>query len=308
MATVNEYAALSANAYNNSGAPAGWNRIQSSDPSTTGFSAAAYQRINSDGTHGEIVVAYRGMNPTEAGDVASVGQLYTGQKPAQYDEAATFYSAVRDAYGSQAPVSLTGHSLGGALASLVGAFYGNDTTAFNAVPVKNSLDDIGLNPNGSYGNVNNYNAVFDPASNVPLTDQIGTISTVLVSSFPLIPDWFEPLFASLNPALIFYFKIDQHRIDNLVSANFIFSQLFVPRRDPLTLDLDGDGLETVGIAPVSPILFDHDGDGVKTATGWIASAHKPFFASRASVSSRSSTVSPDAYFLYHQHQPCLTSS
>ena len=41
------------------------------------------------------------------------------------------------------------------------------------------------------------------------------------------------------------------------------------RRDPLTLDLDGDGLETVGIDPTQPILFDHDGDGIKTGTGWV---------------------------------------
>ncbi len=40
------------------------------------------------------------------------------------------------------------------------------------------------------------------------------------------------------------------------------------RRDPLVLDLDGDGLETTG-AGNSGILFDHDGDGVKTSTGWI---------------------------------------
>jgi hypothetical protein len=37
-------------------------------------------------------------------------------------------------------------------------------------------------------------------------------------------------------------------------------------------------------------------------------AHTPFLASRASFSNPSSTVSPGAYFRYHQHQPCLTSS
>ena len=43
-----------------------------------------------------------------------------------------------------------------------------------------------------------------------------------------------------------------------------------PRRDPLAIDLDGDGIETVGIpASGSPVLFDHDGDGVKTGTGWV---------------------------------------
>lgn len=37
----------------------------------------------------------------------------------------------------------------------------------------------------------------------------------------------------------------------------------------MALDLDGDGLETIGIDSQRPILFDHDGDGIKTATGWI---------------------------------------
>jgi hypothetical protein len=39
--------------------------------------------------------------------------------------------------------------------------------------------------------------------------------------------------------------------------------------DPLALDLDGDGLETVGIDSYNTVLFDHDGDGVKTGTGWV---------------------------------------
>lgn len=41
-------------------------------------------------------------------------------------------------------------------------------------------------------------------------------------------------------------------------------------KDPLALDLDGDGLETVGITADQPILFDHNGDGIKTGTGWVA--------------------------------------
>ncbi len=46
---------------------------------------------------------------------------------------------------------------------------------------------------------------------------------------------------------------------------------FIFRRDPLTFDLDGDGLETIGISSTAPILFDHDGDGIKNGTGWIKS-------------------------------------
>jgi hypothetical protein len=44
-----------------------------------------------------------------------------------------------------------------------------------------------------------------------------------------------------------------------------------PRRDPLVLDLNGNGLETVGLSDVNPLLFDHNADAVKTSTGWISS-------------------------------------
>ena len=55
-----------------------------------------------------------------------------------------------------------------------------------------------------------------------------------------------------------------------IASSFISAQTFVPRRDPLTFDLDSDGLETVGVNNKNPVFFDHDADGVKTATGWIA--------------------------------------
>jgi len=42
-----------------------------------------------------------------------------------------------------------------------------------------------------------------------------------------------------------------------------------PYVDPLVLDLDGDGIETVGIRPGAAVLFDHDGDGIKTGSGWV---------------------------------------
>ena len=42
-----------------------------------------------------------------------------------------------------------------------------------------------------------------------------------------------------------------------------------PRRDPLVLDLDGDGIETVGASSSNPVLFDSDADGIKTGTGWV---------------------------------------
>ena len=46
-------------------------------------------------------------------------------------------------------------------------------------------------------------------------------------------------------------------------------EFHVVNPDPITLDLDGDGIETVKIDGLNSILFDHDADGIRTATGWV---------------------------------------
>ncbi|CTP88351.1 calcium-binding protein [Xanthomonas graminis] len=60
----------------------------------------------------------------------------------------------------------------------------------------------------------------------------------------------------------------ENGVANNVNENFRNAANFVPRRDPLTLDLDGDGIETVSAS--NGVLFDHDGDGVKSGSGWVA--------------------------------------
>ncbi|MDR2549748.1 MAG: hypothetical protein LBD10_06090 [Desulfobulbus sp.] len=71
-----------------------------------------------------------------------------------------------------------------------------------------------------------------------------------------IPWWLD--FFGLNPG-----------IDPATNNNFMAARNWLQRRDPLALDLDGDGIETVGILGASTVLFDHDGDGIKTGTGWL---------------------------------------
>jgi hypothetical protein len=71
----------------------------------------------------------------------------------------------------------------------------------------------------------------------------------------------------MEPGTGYYDRKDQS-ISNDVSANFNSAMSFVPVRcDPLALDLDGDGIETVSAN--SGITFDFDGDGLKTGTGWV---------------------------------------
>ena len=63
----------------------------------------------------------------------------------------------------------------------------------------------------------------------------------------------------------------EYHVGGSCRTNFDASQAWIQRYDPLTLDLDGDGIETVAASTTDHILFDQDGDGVKTGTGWIKS-------------------------------------
>ena len=44
-----------------------------------------------------------------------------------------------------------------------------------------------------------------------------------------------------------------------------------PPASPIMLDLDGDGIETVGVAGQDAVFFDLDGDGIKNLMGWAGS-------------------------------------
>jgi len=85
----------------------------------------------------------------------------------------------------------------------------------------------------------------------------------------LITDFVETLL--VNP----YFQwvgFHIYWIDRNTNTGFNAAQNWTPPRiDPLALDLDGDGIETVGIGDWNnTVLFDHDGDGQKAGTGWLS--------------------------------------
>ena len=54
-----------------------------------------------------------------------------------------------------------------------------------------------------------------------------------------------------------------------VKCNFDNFTRYPQRSDPFTLDLDGDGLETVGVNATNPLLFDIDATGIKQSVGWV---------------------------------------
>ena len=57
-------------------------------------------------------------------------------------------------------------------------------------------------------------------------------------------------------------------LDPSYKTPFMLAQAVpAPRRDPLVLDLDGDGIETLGTQAVT--YFDHDANGFAELTGWV---------------------------------------
>jgi Lipase (class 3) len=95
---------------------------------TGGFEAVSFRRAS------EIVISYAGTyNKDYLGDqVANVG-LATGFGSTQLFQAVEYYLQVKAA-NPGATITLTGHSLGGGLASLVSVFFGVQAQTFDQAP------------------------------------------------------------------------------------------------------------------------------------------------------------------------------
>jgi Ca2+-binding RTX toxin-like protein len=79
-------------------------------------------------------------------------------------------------------------------------------------------------------------------------------------------EWLRKCAEAYSAKCLEWLKKNGHPIDVYVQKNYDSGKNFSPRVDPLAIDLDGDGIETVGVGNV---VFDHNGDGVKTGTGWV---------------------------------------
>lgn len=141
MTTVIDYALFAGVSYYDTRAevnrfpvPADWflySRVP--EDSSTGFEAVSYKKTNPDGST-EIVISYAGTDPGDlTGDIAADLGLAAGWGSRQLVQAAQYYLQVK-AVNPNAAISLTGHSLGGGLASLVAAFFGETAFTFDQAP------------------------------------------------------------------------------------------------------------------------------------------------------------------------------
>ncbi len=122
------------------------------------FSCAAYKSGN------KIIISFRGTN--ELGDLLGADMdIVLGNIPSiSYIYAQNFYSKIKSLF-PECEIEFTGHSLGGAIAQLMGAKYGNKTVTFNAPGMYNQLEDIGCSTNINYTNITNYTVLNDYVGN-----------------------------------------------------------------------------------------------------------------------------------------------
>jgi hypothetical protein len=106
-------------------------------PGSTGFEAISFQ----NGT--DVVISYSGTDPNKANPLTSAdgrtnAALAAGNWSEQLLLAAEYFLQVKTANPSATNITLTGHSLGGGLAALVGVFFGVTATTFDQAPFAKS--------------------------------------------------------------------------------------------------------------------------------------------------------------------------
>ena len=123
--------------------PDGWRQFQPTLEPESGFEAVSFVRgnlSNESGKDCEIVIAYAGTGPGSmltSPDWLTNYELAWGNCAAQLKEAAAYYLKMKRDY-PLATITLSGQSLGGGLASLIGVFFNVRTVTFDQAPFSKS--------------------------------------------------------------------------------------------------------------------------------------------------------------------------
>lgn len=233
-----------------------------------GYKANIYLDIGT----GKYIISFNGTDDFK--DVSGSDlDMAKGKIPGQCDNAMKMLDNLERDFGiSKDDVEMmTGHSLGGSLAQLVGQL-----DAYKDIPV------VTLNPFGTKdleggpqwekepksndtSNIHNYATLGDP---IPaLNGHVGEIKF-------LSPTQLQSLLALgiLNPiiskeCLIGSFLIAHKSILNRTEDSFLQALQISMPVDPLLVDLDGDGIETTAFE--NGVFFDHANDGFAESSSWV---------------------------------------
>lgn len=145
-------AEFAADVYKDTGAPPNAERLQNFDHPDSGFFASTYRDMQT----GNVVLAYRGTEPTSIKDWWTNAKQALGFDSGQYTQAAQVADEVRQMYPNDT-IQITGHSLGGGLAAVGAAAIGVTATTFNAAGVNPAtFARLGLDSSNLNNLVTNY--------------------------------------------------------------------------------------------------------------------------------------------------------
>ena len=125
-----------------------------------GFDAQAFSNKKN------IVIVYRGTDEVKDWTKNNL-KMASALLPAQKVDATEFYNKIKKDFPSQ-NIILTGHSLGGSLAQIIGSETGDNTVTFGAYGVKNILK-----TDKKFKNIINYGEAQDPVFVANIDNQLG---------------------------------------------------------------------------------------------------------------------------------------
>lgn len=113
--------------------PQGWaEAVDERQKKPSGFEATYFTK----GT--EVTIAYAGTQPGAADWIHGNIPLANGALSDQLREAADYYLLVKASVPAGTKITLTGHSLGGGLASLIAVLFDETAVTFDQAPFRNS--------------------------------------------------------------------------------------------------------------------------------------------------------------------------
>lgn len=273
----------------------GWNTVKVYG-TNNGYQGALFHNAAT----GEYVFSNRGTEQPIA-DGATNFLMGMEKVPAQFNDAQAAFADACDEVsaggGDPSHITIVGHSLGGAISQALGADTGNPTVTFNAYGAGN-IQGFREYPD-DLGNITNHVMYGDPVSVLPGSRMLG--KTLAYG------DSFDGLIALFNPANFFndhsvteflsqeladtagaqvvidppfsgpelaeflFLFVKNKNLQTLIEGTFGIAQAASPprRMDPLTLDLNGDGV-VMTTSEGSGAHFDHDSNGFAESTGWVA--------------------------------------
>ncbi len=142
--------------------PDGWSTIALFKNKRTGIQVAVFE----NNTTNQVVIAFAGTDPTSLADWMANGWQYTGNWSRQYQHAVDFLRDSRRRLQDRGELVVTGHSLGGGLATLVALLFDIPAIVFNPPELHSrTLEHYDANPTKASDLVDIFSLSNDPLSN-----------------------------------------------------------------------------------------------------------------------------------------------